>query len=70
MREHEAAPLPAQRPLEPPTVEARPSPSLKKYRAIVMHPEAGDVHVLLWVVAALFVLYFGIEWVDRLLGVH
>jgi AGZA family xanthine/uracil permease-like MFS transporter len=29
-----------------------------------------DVHVLLWVVAALFVVYFGIEWVDRLLGVH
>jgi AGZA family xanthine/uracil permease-like MFS transporter len=29
-----------------------------------------DVHPLLWVVAALFVVYFGIEWVDRLLGVH
>jgi AGZA family xanthine/uracil permease-like MFS transporter len=30
---------------------------------------AREVHVLLWVVAALFVVYFGIEWVDLLTGV-
>jgi AGZA family xanthine/uracil permease-like MFS transporter len=30
---------------------------------------ARDVHPLLWVVAALFVVYFGIEWVEQLTGV-
>ncbi|HEX2119903.1 MAG TPA: NCS2 family permease, partial [Acidimicrobiales bacterium] len=30
---------------------------------------AREVHPLLWVVAGLFVLYFGIEWVERLTGV-
>jgi AGZA family xanthine/uracil permease-like MFS transporter len=30
---------------------------------------ARDVHPLLWVVAALFVAYFAIEWVERLTGV-
>jgi AGZA family xanthine/uracil permease-like MFS transporter len=28
-----------------------------------------EVHPLLWVVAALFLVYFGIDWVDRILGV-
>ena len=31
---------------------------------------ARDVHPLLWVVAALFVVYFGIEWVEQLTGVR
>ena len=30
--------------------------------------KAREVHPLLWVVAALFVVYFAIEWVERLLG--
>ena len=30
---------------------------------------AREVHPLLWVVAVLFVLYFGIEWVEQLTGV-
>ena len=30
---------------------------------------AREVHPLLWVVAALFVVYFGIEWVEQLTGV-
>jgi len=29
-----------------------------------------DVHPLLWVVAALFVIYFAIEPIERLLGVR
>jgi adenine/guanine/hypoxanthine permease len=32
--------------------------------------KARDVHWLLWVVAALFVVYFSIDWVERLLGVQ
>jgi AGZA family xanthine/uracil permease-like MFS transporter len=32
--------------------------------------KARDVHWLLWVVAALFVVYFAIDGVERLLGVH
>jgi AGZA family xanthine/uracil permease-like MFS transporter len=28
-----------------------------------------EVHVLLWIVAALFLVYFGIEWVEQLTGV-
>ena len=30
---------------------------------------AREVHWLLWVVAVLFVVYFGIEWVEQLTGV-
>ena len=31
---------------------------------------AGDVHLLLWVVTALFVAYFAIDGVERILGVQ
>ena len=30
---------------------------------------AREVHPLLWVVAVLFVAYFGIDWVEQLTGV-
>jgi len=36
----------------------------------VVRGKARDVHPLLWVVAALFVAYFAIDWVERLLGVQ
>ena len=35
-----------------------------------MQGQAREVHPLLWVVAALFVLYFAIAPVERLLGVR
>jgi AGZA family xanthine/uracil permease-like MFS transporter len=31
---------------------------------------ARDVHVVLWIVAALFVVYFAIDLVERVLGVN
>jgi AGZA family xanthine/uracil permease-like MFS transporter len=36
----------------------------------VVRGKGKDVHPLLWVVAALFVAYFAIDWVERLLGVQ
>lgn len=30
---------------------------------------AREAHPMLWVVAALFVVYFGIEWVEQVTGV-
>ena len=36
----------------------------------VVRGKGRDVHPLLWVVAALFVAYFAIDWVERLLGVQ
>jgi AGZA family xanthine/uracil permease-like MFS transporter len=36
----------------------------------VVRGKAREVHPLLWVVAALFVAYFAIDWVERLLGVQ
>ncbi|MDX6584608.1 MAG: adenine/guanine/hypoxanthine permease, partial [Solirubrobacterales bacterium] len=35
----------------------------------VVRGKAREVHALLWVVAGLFVLYFAIDGVERLLGV-
>jgi AGZA family xanthine/uracil permease-like MFS transporter len=41
------------------------------YAAIKLARGKGrEVHWLLWVVAAAFVVYFAIEPVERLLGVH
>ncbi len=36
----------------------------------VVRGKARDVHPLLWVVAGLFVVYFAIDWVERLFGVQ
>jgi AGZA family xanthine/uracil permease-like MFS transporter len=36
----------------------------------VVRGKAREVHWLLWVVAALFIVYFSIDWVERLLGVR
>ena len=36
----------------------------------VVRGKAKELHPLLWVVAALFVVYFAIDWVERILGVQ